>query len=179
MSAKSADRLYYKTDTHWNDLGAYCAYRAIIDAINRIPFKSEMTAQPRSNFIAGSSPFPRGDLARIIHMSSPSDEMSFTLTRKIPFFVPPVAHKLGGTAVTEVNDSRLPRLFFIRDSFADALIPMLGPHFSHALYYSHAEMDPNLIEREKPDLVIDEFVERFLYEDPPTDPSQISTAEGR
>jgi len=175
LAAKSSARLYYKTDTHWNGLGAYIAYRAIINSLNQIPFKWTFTAQPRSDFITESSHLLRGDLARIIHMSKQYSETSFTLKRIAPFFIPPDAGKLGGTIVTETNDPKLPRLYFVRDSFADALIPMLGPHFSHALYSFHVEMDPILIEHEKPDLVIDEFVERSLYQDPPTDPGPPSS----
>src|SRR5262245_42223189 len=33
LEAKARERVYFKTDTHWNDRGAYAAYRQIIDAV--------------------------------------------------------------------------------------------------------------------------------------------------
>jgi alginate O-acetyltransferase complex protein AlgJ len=173
MAAKASALLYYKTDSHWNDLGAYCAYRAIIDALNQIPFKWRFTPQPRADFIARSSLFARGDLAMITHTSRQFTETSFTLTPKILSLIPPVAEKPGGIVINGTSDSTLPRLVLIRDSFARALILMLGPHFNRPLYdHQTQEIDPDLYEQEKPDIVIDEFVERFLYGAPPVDPGR-------
>jgi hypothetical protein len=46
---------------------------------------------------------------------------------------------------------------------AIALIPLLSENFSRAVYASTRELDRALIEREKPDIVIEELVERSLH----------------
>ena len=35
MAAKARERIYQKTDTHWNDRGAHVAYQAIVEAVRR------------------------------------------------------------------------------------------------------------------------------------------------
>jgi alginate O-acetyltransferase complex protein AlgJ len=49
-----------------------------------------------------------------------------------------------------------------RDSFATYLIPFLGYHFQRSVYIWQRPWDLALIEREKPDVVIDEMLERYL-----------------
>jgi hypothetical protein len=57
----------------------------------------------------------------------------------------------------------LPRAVILRDSMAIPLIPMLSENFSRVVYVITREFDGALIEREKPDIVIEEFVERSLH----------------
>jgi hypothetical protein len=49
-----------------------------------------------------------------------------------------------------------------RDSMAIPLIPMLAENFSRTTFVSSARLDPELVSRLKPDVVIEEFVERLL-----------------
>jgi alginate O-acetyltransferase complex protein AlgJ len=170
IAAKSTGQLYYKTDSHWNDLGAYYAYRAILNALNQIQPNWEFTPQPLDNFKVEPHIFVSGDLARITHVSRQIPETIYTLTPKTPP-IPTSPSNNSPTKPTQSTQSQLPRLVVIRDSFFDAMVPMFDPHFSHTFYSHHTQkMDFHLIEQQNPQLVIDEFVERFLYPDPPTDP---------
>jgi alginate O-acetyltransferase complex protein AlgJ len=171
FAAKDSAQVYYKTDSHWNDLGAYAAYRAIVDAANNLLAGQRIVPHSPGDFIERSNIFTRGDLSRMIHRSGQYPDTSFTLTPRVPFAVPPVALKPGETAETEVNDPARPQLACFHDSFGDSLIPMLGPHFRRALWVNCEEMDPAQIDQEKPDIVIDEFVERDFYRGPTTDPT--------
>ena len=56
----------------------------------------------------------------------------------------------------------LPRAVVYRDSFANNLVAMLSEHFSHALYLWTYDFHPQVIERERPDVVILEMGERAL-----------------
>jgi alginate O-acetyltransferase complex protein AlgJ len=174
LAAKSSGQIYFKTDTHWNDRGAYVAYVAIMEAVKDLLPNWNIVPQPRDNFIAESSPYVQGDLARMMDMSNDYPDEWLSLRRKIPFTTPAGAMDPRGIAVTDVNDPTLPRLVFYHDSFAIALVPMLGPNFRRVFWSFNYELDPAAIEREKPDVVIDEFLERNLYVDPPTDPRTIS-----
>jgi len=49
-----------------------------------------------------------------------------------------------------------------RDSMAIPLIPLLSENFSRVVYATTRQLDRALIEREKPDIVIEELVERSL-----------------
>jgi alginate O-acetyltransferase complex protein AlgJ len=178
LAAKKSGRLYFKTDTHWNDLGAYVAYRAIMDSAKELLPNWNIVPQPRSNFVPGTAPVVEGDLARMMDMSDQYPDEWLSLTRKIPFNVPPGAMDPKGMAVTDLNDRALPRLVFYHDSFAIALAPMIGPNFRHIFWSFNYEVDPKVIESEKPDLVIDEFLERNLYLPAPTDSAVIRLWNG-
>lgn len=65
------------------------------------------------------------------------------------------------------------KLVMIRDSFADACVPILTEAFSESVFLWTNPKDPqfesaaaSVIERERPDIVIEEKVERRLLEVP-------------
>jgi hypothetical protein len=68
-----------------------------------------------------------------------------------------------GIEVYTCDRPGLPRAVVYRDSMAIPLIPMLAENFSRMLFVSGIPFDPALIEREKPDVVIEEMVERGLH----------------
>ena len=49
-----------------------------------------------------------------------------------------------------------------RDSFATWLIPLLSEHFQRIVYSWQYTMERGLVEREHPDVVIQEMAERVL-----------------
>ena len=71
----------------------------------------------------------------------------------------------GPDLVFEQEDTRLPRAVMFRDSFAIWLTPLLSENFSHIRYSWQYTFDREIIERERPDIVIQEMVERVLVDD--------------
>ena len=65
--------------------------------------------------------------------------------------------------VTEIAGSSLPRAVVFRDSFASRLVPFLSEHFSRAVYLWQNDFDPEIVLRERPDVVIQEIAGRHLY----------------
>jgi hypothetical protein len=78
-----------------------------------------------------------------------------------PAGAPPTAEE--GRLVTEIPGSPLPRAVVFRDSFASRLVPFLSEHFSRAVYLWQNDFDPEIVEKEHPDVVIQEIVSRHLY----------------
>jgi len=68
-----------------------------------------------------------------------------------------------GTLITEIDDPSLPRAVVFRDSFVSRLVPFLSEHFSRAVYLWQNDFDAAVVEREHPDVVIQEIVGRHLY----------------
>ena len=64
-----------------------------------------------------------------------------------------------------------PKLIMNRDSYSNFLIPYFAPHFSRQGYLWTPIFFPTIIQKEKPDIVITEMMERFLddllVENPP------------
>jgi hypothetical protein len=66
-----------------------------------------------------------------------------------------------------LNEKASGKAIVFRDSFAGSWYLFLGQHFREVLYIWHYDWDRPLIEREKPDVVIDEMLERFFNEKDP------------
>jgi hypothetical protein len=168
LDAKRRERTYYLTDTHWNDRGAFAAYRQIIDVVRR-QNAAVPPAWPRSDFDAGSREIEGKDLAgmmgltRVLH----EDDLPLIPTRpRLARVVEPAgADPKAEIArlVTEIPGSKLPRALVLRDSFASGLAPFLSEHFSRVVYLWQNDFDANAVRAEHPDVVIQEIVSRHLY----------------
>ena len=68
-----------------------------------------------------------------------------------------------------LNEKTSGKAIVFRDSFANTWFSFLGQHFREVVYIWHYDWDRSLIEREKPDVVIDEMLERFFNTSDPVD----------
>ena len=166
--ARVSERLYHRTDTHWNDRGAFAAYQQIVEAL-RSQAPAVPPAWPRSDFDEVPSLTDGKDLAGMIGLTHVLREDDLTLVprrRRLARIVEPIGRDPRAPAdrvVTEIPGSSLPRAVIFRDSFAGALIPFLSEHFRRAVYVWQNDFDSNLIRAEHPDVVIQEIVGRHLY----------------
>ncbi len=168
LAAKSGERIYFMTDSHWNDRGAFVAYRQIIEAVRRqVP-----TSPPwnRDDFRSVEVETPGRDLARLLGLARVLREIDLRLVpshpRRARVVDPPnTTDPMAevGRLVTEIDDPRLPRAVIFRDSFASRLAPFLSEHFSRAVYLWQNDFDAQAVLDEKPDVVIEEIVGRHLY----------------
>jgi len=76
--------------------------------------------------------------------------------------------------VTVRPDAPIRRAVVFRDSFSMALVPFLSEEFGRAVYLWIQDFEPSVIEREKPDLVIQEYTERLLSVITPADPPDLA-----
>jgi len=161
---KSTRLLYHLTDTHWNDFGAFVAYSAIIRKVQTIypnlPILSE------NDFVIEDIPFFLGDLTGMLG-GFPKVTIQ-SLKPKKPFRATPSStssKRFGEVWVKEQNSPELPSVVIFGDSFAmTALKDYLSESFRRTVVIRAdvGAFEPDLIIKEKPDLVIQETVERFL-----------------
>lgn len=161
-AAKEHGRVYHKTDTHWNDAGAVVAADEILARTK--DWFPELNAAP----MAGSlfvQEAPGGDLARILALEDRYPEKRIEWVPSTPSRARQT-HVAGAAAsainVTECNGCGGPRVVMNQDSFNTNLAPLLSERFSRIAFVDGTRLDHSLIEREKPALVIQEFVERAL-----------------
>jgi hypothetical protein len=168
--AKARERVYYATDSHWNMLGAAVGYGVIMREVQRALPEGKLAAIAHPvmpPYVAGVDVYA-GDLAR---------QVGFATHYREPDYAPfaKVLGDPGGRCARRIDSSAdagfeiygcaragLPRAVVYRDSMAIPLIPLLSENFSRAVYVSDRRLDPALIRRERPDVVIDEMVERSL-----------------
>jgi alginate O-acetyltransferase complex protein AlgJ len=166
--ARSRERVYQKTDTHWNERGAFAAYQRIIQAV-RARVAATPPAWRREDFAPEDRTIEGLDLAGMMGLTRVLRENDMTLVPIRPRrarVVDPAGAKPTdelGRVVTEIDDRSLPRAVIFRDSFTSQLVPFLSEHFSRAVYLWQNDFDPNVIIEEHPDVVIQEIVGRHLY----------------
>ncbi len=179
LAAKEYGQIFYKNDSHWNYLGAFFAYRAIMNAVRRhLP---NVTPKQLIDFELKFIPIEHGDLVekdqfafengeyRQLERIPVQGEMQPVLESKIPNTakqIPTPEHlkvsKTRDTIIMEKPDKNLPRALVFRDSHTDWLIPFISEHFSRTTFIWQPHINRQVVESEKPDVVIHIMTERFL-----------------
>jgi len=171
LAAKPHELLYHHYDTHWNDRGALIGYQQIATRLQR--WFPAIRPLQRSDFVT-SPDAPSGDKTTMLGLV---DEGKVTMPGLVPtrgwssvVVSPehPDPYGEDGTVITEVRPGTGLRAVMFRDSFSSRLIPYLSEHFSRILYQWQNDFDPDLVRREHPDVVIQEFVGRHLINFVPT-----------
>jgi alginate O-acetyltransferase complex protein AlgJ len=172
-AAKGRERIYHRTDTHWNDRGAFAASQALL---RMLAPRLTTPAQGRGAFAARAVVVPGLDLARMLGIADSVTEVDLRLVPREPArarIVEPArpdARLMDARLVTEQDAPGRPRAVVFRDSFGSALIPFLSEEFSRAVYLWQYNVDPDVVLAERPDVVIQEWVGRRLSTQSPYDP---------
>ena len=172
LAAKARERLYHRTDTHWNDRGAFVGYQSIIDALTEdfpaLQHRSRSAFEPR---VVRS---PGLDLAGMLGLTEVLSEEDLLLVPRHPTArilepLHPNRRLTHGRIVTDAPN-RGPRAVVFMDSFGPALVPFLSEDFSRVVYLWQDNIDPQVVQQERPQVVIQEWVGRALSTDRPYDP---------
>ena len=161
-AAKSTGQLYHKRDTHWNEYGAWVGYREIMRLLKQqAPAVPDVTGETAQYKVEKQW---QGDLDTMLMPA-------FQLLDEQTVFDRPVNYStlrpmrspedMDITTKSRVND--LSVLMF-RDSFTNALLPFLSNAFGTVHYTRAVPYDYTLLDRDKPDIVIQQIVERNLRE---------------
>ena len=168
LEAKQSSRVFYKTDTHWNDMGGFIGYQELMRPI-KMHFPA-IQILDRNHYGCAEEDRPGGDLAGMIGLS---DFMS----ERVPLLNPEFATGVRDYKVFREGKTDLDRVFYfttchsnrpkavvLHDSFIWSMVKFLKESFHKVVFAHHRdlEFDTKLIEREKPDVVIYELVERSL-----------------
>jgi alginate O-acetyltransferase complex protein AlgJ len=166
IAAKSQRPTYYKTDTHWNNFGAFVAYQRLLHALQeQIP---ELKPLGLDCFDLIPAVGRGGDLAICIGQEYEMPETQGVTFRPLAPLHPlqrlqrlqRFDHDGQNSSIVTQNPAEKGKVILFRDSFSEAWIPFVGYHFNQAIYLGERTWDRAMLEREKPDLVVDEIVER-------------------
>ena len=180
MAAKTREQnnIYYKSDTHWNSIGAHYGYLEIIDFLSK-KYHLNLKPKVRNDFVIKNKIKDgaiSGDIADMMNLTV-SDDIEYDLIPKKPFNYSRVNvtkeeqkqfHKptffINKLSFSE--NKSLPVLFSYKDSFSDHLIFFLPEHFSKSYFVneSHCKIDLNIIKKYHPNILIQEVVERKIDE---------------
>jgi len=172
---KNINFLYHKTDTHWNDLGAFYGASAIIDSIQN-DF-SILNSYNIADYQIDTSSINGKVLASMLNMNDKIRETEIKLTPKfekkahggkphnypIPESFP---YKPEFQLVNETDNDELPKALIVRDSFTNAMKKYLRESFNRTVFiWDNWEygLNKHIVETEKPDIVITIVVEKSLH----------------
>jgi len=168
--------LYLIKDTHWNQRGAFVAYRAIMAAIRS--WSPETVGLTDSDLVMETKLSTRGDLANMLDLNELLPEQAPYLRVKVARSQRDDTHgQFFGSFASRYKESyRVPfmtkggnsplRVVVFRDSFFTDIAPFFSESFEHVTYiyeaYNEQIMVQLLGQRLKPDLVVEEIIERYL-----------------
>jgi hypothetical protein len=158
--------VYYQTDTHWNTEGAFVAYTQLMSQLQTTD--AALHPRPRSDFHIVTGVTEGGDLATALSLSRVLPETNRWLVPNQPTKAYPVTVAFPQTELSrspeavQVDTPGLPTAVMFRDSFSNALEPLLNEHFRRIVYVRSTAVIPSVLEAEKPRVVILEITERYL-----------------
>lgn len=166
---KEAHEIYYKTDTHWNQLGSYAGYVAIINFLARN--HPGLKIIPRDEFTLISGVKSDGDVADIMNLKLNYD-IEYSLIPKTPFQFSEI--KINDAERKQFHkpffftnkNQNLPILFSYKDSFSDGLMNFLPENFSKSYFTNEFPCQINLqiIQKYHADIVIQQMWEGRVEE---------------
>lgn len=148
---------YFKTDTHWNEAGAFVAGQMLIDALGG-------QAVSLDDVIIPYDYRGPGDLALLFNMPDMFLEDYFCTVHgyyedvEADFYDPAGDGMVIYTSAPLAPDQR--RVAFYRDSFATAMINQLSKYFRNIDCYHWSGFQKEYLEENPPDIVVYEIVER-------------------
>ncbi|MBT8195901.1 MAG: hypothetical protein KJO64_05710 [Bacteroidia bacterium] len=171
IQTKSDTAYFYDKDTHWNLHGAAFVYTVMMDELKKrysdLNILNCMSWERKTTVIEH-----QGDLSLLM------GRYDYKMKNNV-VTVPPSDFKVNyeSVAVGELpekdkflaaperfvsNDSLAPKVVVMHDSFATLLKKFMATGFSESLFVWTHEFTPEIIEQEKPQIVIELMAERFL-----------------
>lgn len=156
-AAHPEQRLYHKTDTHWNNLGAYIGARELLAELGiEIP----PLEQQEVTVIGGGS----GDLASMLKLKGNLED-AFSIQVHDTALEKLQSHGLSEDGyVWSYETAGLPerKLFVKHDSFFVSMCPYVVSRFSQALSMNGIAYDQQMADAYEKDVYVLEIVERYL-----------------
>ncbi|SFN44999.1 SGNH hydrolase-like domain-containing protein, acetyltransferase AlgX [Bizionia echini] len=141
LAKKNTNQLYLKTDSHWNDYGAFIGYQETMQVLNQdfnIPVVS------LEDYDIQLNPVEQGDIIKMINLNI--EEFALKFTKKIP----------------TSNGAQNEHLFMYYDSFSYAWMPFFNESFTTINYIKNYTIRKKEVESKKPTIIIFEIVERNI-----------------
>lgn len=143
--------IYHKTDTHWNALGCaiFCNYLAPMIGSSKIEYEIV-----EETII--------GDLGRKLSPQRSSTTNNILYERKARKIFDNNLVISGRVVIYETNKSFLPTAVIFGDSFFGNYLQVIAEFFSKMYFFWAPVYDKEIIDRIRPDVVLNESVERFV-----------------
>lgn len=155
-----AGQLYHKHDTHWNALGAYYGYRALMKKVAPDFKLSGYDVEYEDVTVADDL-----DLSRFLNMQA-----YFADKKPVVHYLDDKTYDveitdLKGEEMVVATNKNAPikkTVMLVGDSYRKNLWPYLAKTYTKVIVVHHATYDDKFLEKYKPDVFISERVERYI-----------------
>ena len=168
MRAHLDDRIYFSTDTHYTEFGAYYAYLEIMKTVRKSYPDAKVRTVEDGDYTVEYIDVNGGDLCGMVGLA---------MREVVPFFIANfedtgtyyVSKRNDGiksagfgpsnwTRNSSLKESSNPTVYFLGDSYGCYILPFIGANFSkvwtnEGVLWSYG-LDKSLLEQNKPDYVI-------------------------
>jgi hypothetical protein len=165
INEKKVNFLYHKHDSHWNDFGAFLAYRELIPFISNglediSPVKSKLDYNISIKNETG------GGLLKALGLEGDSEFMEENPhfeSKEVLIIQNGNTKGFPARTIIDINNNAMNKTtaLFFRDSFTIALRPFISQHFYKTIYI-WGGYDYEIVKKIKPDIVVEGNVERYF-----------------
>ncbi|MBQ6897022.1 MAG: hypothetical protein IJN69_07435 [Oscillospiraceae bacterium] len=162
---------YYRTDSHWNNLGAYIGFKKFMEHWDvQLPGLEQLEITAKDGYsgdlvgMMGLTKYLKYDTEYILSPYS---------AENAPAADYPFIDKNYDEEAYNIKDGRDyvhftaengvdKEIFVARDSYGEALIPMISSHFAQTHIVHQRSYSPRLVQEADADIVVYEVVERYV-----------------
>lgn len=151
LSADSSIPLYHKTDTHWNNMGAYVGHAKLMEMQDRLPCSAGTKWFTRSDRL--------GDLAAMIYPAEDAKDTQVYNDYEFTYIYRGRFRALDDITIKTSCENGSGQLLMYRDSYGEAILQYMAESYSSAEF---SRAVPYRLDSAKDQTVIIEIVERNL-----------------
>lgn len=151
LAEKSINQVYYKTDTHWNSLGAFIGYKALI--------KTMLNKNINYEKLEWHDEKDSGDLVKLSGIYGVFNDSIPSVT----YHGISKSEKTDTTKLYECYNSNATynkTIMVLGDSYRENMIQYFYADFQHVILINRGNYSQEILKKYKPDIVVIEYVER-------------------
>ena len=168
MRAHTDDRIYFSTDTHYTEFGAYYAYLEIMSKVKESFPDATVKTIENGDYTVEYNDVSGGDLCGMVGMAMNEvvpffianfeDTGSYYVSKRNDGIKSAGFGPSGWERNSELKNSNNPTVYFLGDSYGCYILPFIGANFSkvwtnEGVLWSYG-LDKNILTENKPDFVI-------------------------
>lgn len=168
MRAHKNDRIYFSTDTHYTEFGAYYAYREIMNKVRLTYPDATVKTIEDGDYTVEFNDVAGGDLCGMIGMgmnemvpffiANFEDTGSYYISKRNDGIKAAGFGPSGWKRDSELKNSDNPTAYFLGDSYGCYILPFIGANFSkvwtnEGVLWNYT-LDKSILTEKKPDYII-------------------------
>lgn len=157
LQEKTKYQMYYKNDTHWNELGGFIGAQQLLEVINgNRKYLDEMDISQREEVI--------GDLAKMENLQEvlPKDKKTDIKNYYTEINVENVTKDRKDFRQYISDSENNQTILMLGDSFREAMEPYISKHFAKSDFYHFHDVNSEDITAPAADIIVIEVVERYV-----------------